>query len=178
MKSILAVFGVLILGIHAHSYEFTTGRVFLRGVVGPTVNVFRCTEPDEESPGAALMLGVEVDYVVTKPWSLIGGFRPTFSPGFIDLGLSAGAKFRWHDLGTPVIPYVSLEMTTAWLLPVSPSRTHFNWGLRPSVGFDYFLMRDIVVGGQIAINPSWLMTAPLSSFESSIDIMLSVMWSV
>jgi hypothetical protein len=176
---LLPMFGVMLFCLNAASYEFSTGKVFLRGVFGATVNVFRYDAiPSEASPGAGLMLGLEADYIVTRPWSLIAGFRPSFSPGYVDLGFSVGAKYRWDDVVAPITLYGSLELTPAVLLPVAPSSVHFNMGLRPSFGFEYFLMRDLVVGGQLAIDPSWLVTKRFSSFEGSIDIAGSIMYKI
>ena len=175
MKS-LAILACLLASTSALSYEFSTGKVFLRVVVGPVVNVFRYDDlSSEASPSAGLMLGLEAEYVVTRPWSLIAGFRPTFSSGSIDLKFGAGAKYRWDNLGMPIILYTALELTPALLVPTTNASTHFNLGIRPSFGADYFVMRDLVLGAQLALDPSMLVTERFRSFEASIEFLLSIM---
>jgi hypothetical protein len=121
------------------------------------------------------MLAAEAEYVVSQPWSLIGGFRPTFSAGSIDLKFGAGAKYRWADLGMPIILYSALELTPAVLLPTNGASTHFNIGLRPSFGLDYFVMGDLVLGAQLALDPSFLVTDRFRGFEASIEFLFGIM---
>lgn len=167
------------LALNAVSYEFSTNKVFLRGVMGPVVNMVRYDAiTSEASPAGGLMLGVEAEWVVTKPWALVGGFRPTFSAGFVDLGFSIGARYRWDDLGLPIILNTSLELTPAVLLPFGGGSTHFNIGLRPSIGIDYFLMRDLVIGAQLAFDPSWLVTERFRGFEASIEFLTSLSFKI
>lgn len=161
------------------AYEFSSGKFFLRGVVGPGVNVVRFDEdPNQTTPGAGLILGVEGEYVLDKPWSLIGGVRPSFSPGYVDIGFGAGAKYRWSDLGIPLHVYAALELTPAVLVPTSIGTAHFNLGLRPSFGVDYFLMRDLVLGTQVAFEPSLLWNAPIRSVEATVEFLFGLMYKI
>lgn len=171
------VLGFFCFGLNA--YEFSTGKFFLRGVAGPGVNVVRFDEdPAQNTPGAGLVLGVEGEYVIDKPWSLIGGVRPSFSPGYVDIGFGAGAKYRWSDLGIPLHIYVAMELTPAVLVPTSTGTAHFNVGLRPSFGVDYFLMRDLVLGTQVAFEPSLLWNAPIRRVEATVEFVFGLMYKI
>jgi hypothetical protein len=174
LRASLLIVALSFLSLSASAYEFSTGKFFLRGAVGPTINVFK----HDTTPGGGLMLSGEVEYVLSKPWSLIGGLRPVFATGSIDLEFGFGGKYRWDNLGVPLVLYSSIELTPAILLPTNGASTHFNLGLRPSVGMDYFVMRDLVVGTQLAIDPSWLVNQQFESFEASIDFLVSVMYRI
>lgn len=163
----------------AFSYEFATEKIFIRGVVGPTINVVRYDlNPADATPGAGLMIGVEAEYVVSKPWSLIGGFRPAFAPGFVDVGFGFGGKYRWDDFDIPINVSTGLELTPSILVPTSNVDSHFNLGLRASLGVDYFVMSNIVLGAQVAFDPSILMNQSMRSFEASIEFLFGVMYKI
>jgi len=181
MKLNISVFTVLIalFGLSASAYEFSTGKVFVRGAVGPMINVFRYDAiPEQASPSGGLMLSGEVEYVVSKPWSLIGAFRPTFATGAVDLEFGVGGKYRWDNLDVPLVFYTSVELTPALLVPTNGANTHFNLGIRPGAGLDYFVMHNLVVGAQLAVNPSILVDQQFRSFEASIEFLFSVMYEL
>ena len=164
---------------NALAYEFSTGKVFIRGVVGPTVNVVRFDDDaNKATPGAGLVIGVETEYVINNPWSVIGGVRPSFTPGYVDLGFGIGAKYRWSDLEVPLIVSASGELTPAVLIPTSTGSSHFNLGVRMSAGVDYFLMSDLAVGLQVAVEPSLLWNAPIRSLEASIEFLAGMMYRI
>lgn len=176
--NVLAVL-VALFSVSSSAYEFSTGKVFVRGAVGPLINVFRYdANPAQATPSGGLMLAGEVEYIVSKPWSVIGGFRPTFATGAIDLEFGVGGKYRWDNLDVPLVLYTSVEVTPALLVPTNGANTHFNLGIRPGAGFDYFVMHNLVVGAQLAVNPSILVDQQFRSFEASIEFLFSVMYEV
>lgn len=170
------LFLVAMLGSSASAYEFSTGKLFLRSVMGPLIHAARFDAiASEATPLAGFVMGIEGEWIVQRPWSLVGAFRPTFASGAIELGMGAGVRYRWDDLGMPLIINASLQLTPSVLVPFGDGMNHFNLGLRHSVGFDYFLMRDLVVGAEFAFDPSWLMTEKIKSFEASVEILASLM---
>lgn len=174
LKSLIVV-ACFVSSTSALCYEFSTGKVFLRGAVGPAINVFRYDDlTSEASPSAGLMLAIEGEYIVAQPWALIGGFRPTFSTGSIDLKFGFGARYRWDNLGMPIILSTGLELTPALLVPTNGASTHFNLGIRPSFAAEYFVMRDLVLSAQLALDPSMLVTERFRSFEASIEFLFGV----
>lgn len=168
-----------LVSLSASAYEFSTGKLFVRGAVGPMINVFRYDAiPQQATPSGGLMLAGEVEYVVSKPWSVIGGFRPTFATGAIDLEFGVGGKYRWDNLDVPLVLYASVELTPALLVPTNGADTHFNLGIRPGAGLDYFVMHNLIVGAQLAVNPSILIDQQYRKFEASIEFLFSVMYEI
>jgi hypothetical protein len=174
-----AIFMAALVSLSASAYEFSTGKFFVRGAVGPMINVFRYDAiPEQATPSGGLMLAGEVEYVVSKPWSVIGGFRPTFATGAIDLEFGVGGKYRWDNLDVPLVLYGSVELTPALLVPTNGADTHFNLGIRPGAGLDYFVMHNLIVGAQLAVNPSILIDQQYRKFEASIEFLFSVMYEI
>lgn len=172
------VFAILLLSFGAQAYEFSSGKFFVRGVVGPSINVVRFNSITRGTPGAGMVLGVEGEYVIDKPWSMVAGLRPSLSPGFVDIGFGAGVKYRWSDLGVPLIVSTSIEITPAVLIPTATGVAHYNLGLRPSVGLDYFLMHNLVLGLQLAIEPSYILNPSMNSFEASVEFLFGMMYKI
>ena len=150
------------------AYEINAGNWLLKGVVGPSINLIHEDTTTRETPGAGAILGLELDYMLDNSWSVGGAIRPMLTPGFIDLGFGIGAKYRWTQLEMPLIPFVSVSITPAILIPVNgPGTAHINLGLRPTVGCDYFVMRDLSVGVELALEPSILFG---SSYHRRIEL--------
>lgn len=175
----LAVIGACLFSLNAASYEYATGKMFVRGVVGATVNVYRYDAIAlETTPGAGLLLGVEGEYVIANPWSVSASFRPGFAPGFIDMGFGVGGKYRWNDLGVPLSVSLGVELTPAILVPLSRASSHFNLGVRTAVGVDYFVMNDLVLGAQVAFEPGVLLTERFRSFEASLEVLFGATYKI
>lgn len=179
-KSILGlIFLALMASTPLAAYELKRNDWLLRGVTGASINVVREDSASRRTPGAGGMVGAEVEYVFDAGWSFTGAVRPVFAPDFVDLGFGLGAKYRWTTAAAPFIPYASLSLTPAVLIPVSASgSSHFNLGIRPSLGCDYFVMRDLALGLEAALEPSYLFGSGFRSLELTIDIVLGVTWRI
>jgi hypothetical protein len=166
----------LILASSASAYDLQPGNWLIRGVIGGSINVVREDSASRPTPGAGAMVGFETEYMFDQNWTVLGAIRPVFAPGFVDLGFGLGAKYRWTDVGIPFIPFASVALTPAILIPTGDAKSHFNLGLRPSIGCDYFVMRDLAFGLEAALEPSYLFGSGYRSVELSIDILLGITW--
>ena len=98
-----------------------------------------------------------------------------FSPGFVDVGVGIGAKYRVLQLEAPFIPFATAQVTSALGGPLGYGDTHFNVGLRLAGGVDYFVMRDLAVGVEIGTEASALL-APLPAAEWTTEALVGVTW--
>ena len=173
MKRITSWVGILLFSSTLGAYDFNPGDFLVRGVLGSSVNVVHA----DGTPDAGMVLGLEAEYMLAPKVSLTGAIRPVLSGGFIDLGFGIGAKYRWTREVLPFIPYVSVAMTPAFLIPTHAGQSmHFNWGLRPTAGCDYFVMRDLAVGLELALEPSYLFGSSGKNLEVSVDALLGITW--
>lgn len=174
-----AIFATLLFSsVHedALAYEFEPGDWFLRPIVGARINVIRFDTATRETPGAGMVIGAQGDYMVDISWGVSGELRSVFSPGFVSLGLSGGIKYRFLQTEAPFIPYVATYLTTGFLFPTQTGSFHFNLGLRPCGGLDYFIMRDLAVGLEVGFEPSVMFMSSETKFELGIDTLLGVTW--
>lgn len=170
---------VALIGIFSfasYGYEFYAGDVVFKPVAGATINVLRYDKVTRETPKGGMTLGLDVDYLFSDAWAVTAGIRPVFSSGFIELGILAGAKYRLTQTDAPFIPYASLSFVTATLFPVPKGAKHVNIGLRPAVGIDYFVLRNLTVGLELAVEPSVMLTSGATDIEMSIDALFGVAW--
>jgi hypothetical protein len=160
------------------AYEINPGDWLLKGVVGPSINLIHEDTATRATPGAGATLGLELDYMFDNSWSVSGAIRPMLAPGFIDLGFGIGAKYRWTQLDMPFIAFASVSITPAILIPVNnPGTAHFNLGLRPTAGCDYFVMRDLSVGVELAVEPSILFGSSYHRrIELTVEMLVGATW--
>ena len=151
------------------------GDFFVRPVIGARVNVLRLDVATRETPPAGMILGVDLDYAVLPEWAVAATLRPTLSPSFLDTQLGLGAKYRLLATQAPLIPYASLLATFAVGVPLVRGDPHVNLGARLAIGADYFVLRDVAVGVEVASGASWLAT-PLGAFEASAEALLGLTW--
>ena len=178
MKNYIGLFGLCSLfAFSASAYDLRPGDWLIRGVTGASINVVREDTVTTTTPGAGAILGVEAEYMFDNFWAVTGAIRPVVAPGFVDLGFGIGAKYRWTSVVAPFIPYASIAITPAVLIPTDIGGAHFNLGLRPTIGCDYFVMRDLAMGFEVAMEPSALFGA-IRRFELSIDIMFGIAWRI
>lgn len=159
----------------AHAYTAEQGELWVRPVLGASVNALRLDVATRATPPAGLLVGVDLDYALTREVAITGAFRPVISPGFIDGALMVGAKLRYVELQAPFIPYVSAGATTAIGLPLGYGEPHWSLGGRFAVGVDYFVTRHIAIGVESGGEASWLFT-PLESPELTADALVGVTW--
>ena len=147
----------------------------MRGVTGASVNVARLNVATKATPAAGMILGADLDWSFDGAWSLATSIRPVFSPGFVDVGVGIGAKYRVLQLEAPFIPFATAQVTSALGGPLGYGDTHFNLGLRLAGGVDYFVMRDLAVGVEIGTEASALL-APLPAAEWTTEALVGVTW--
>lgn len=172
---LVALFGLapLLFSGAGQAYSVRSGDLLIRPVVGPSVNFLRLSVATKKTPPAGLLFGVDLDYHVLREVAVTGSLRPTFSPGFFDGNLSLGAKYRLVQLEAPFIPYASAALAFAFGFPLGYGDAHGNLGLRLAGGVDYFVMRDLAIGVEVGIEPSYLF-APLPFPEISVDALFGV----
>jgi hypothetical protein len=159
----------------AAAYTVEPGDLLIRPVAGATVNVLRFPAATRATPQGGMVLGVDVDYVFDGPLAFTAAFRPALSPNYIDGNLGVGVKYRAVQLGAPFIPYASGMLTTAVGGPLGAGALHVNAGARVAGGVDYFVMRNLAVGLELAVEGSGLFV-PVVQPEASAEILAGVSW--
>jgi hypothetical protein len=157
------------------AYTVSPGDLLVRPVVGASVNVVRLKAATRDTPQGGMLLGVDLDWSFDGAWALTTAFRPVFSSDYVDANLGVGAKYRVIQLNAPFIPYASLMATTAVGGPMGFGDLHVNAGLRLAGGVDYWVMRDLAVGLEMAAETSHLFV-PIGQPEVSTEILAGVTW--
>lgn len=157
----------------ARAYTVKGGDFLIRPVVGASVNVLRLDVATRATPPAGLLVGVDADYAITGEWNVTGTLRPVLAPGFIDTQIGVGAKYRLLATEAPLIPYASLLGTFALGAPLKYGDAHLNLGARLALGADYFVMRDLAVGAEVSLEPSFL-AVPLAALEVSAEALVGL----
>lgn len=157
------------------AYTVSPGDLLVRPVVGASVNVVRLKAATRDTPQGGMLLGVDLDWSFDGAWALTAAFRPVLSSDYVDANLGVGAKYRVIQLNAPFIPYASLMATTAVGGPVGFGDLHVNAGLRLAGGVDYWVMRDLAVGLEMAAETSALFV-PITQPEVSTEILAGVTW--
>lgn len=178
-KNLLIVIFCLLGASSVGAYDFTAGDFLLRGFVGGSINVISEDGKSEKTPDAGGILSLDLEYMLTDAWSVSGSIRPMFAKLFVDLGFAAGVKYRFASNSVPFIPYVGVALTPALLFPIDVGRDHFNLGLRALGGCDYFLMRDLAFGVELALEPSYVIYgAKYHKFELTVEALVGLTWRI
>lgn len=157
----------------AAAYTVAGGDFLLRPVLGASVNVLRLDVATRETPAGGLLLGLDADYAITGEWNVAATLRPVLAPGFIDTQLGVGAKYRLLATEAPLIPYASLLGTFALGAPLKYGDAHLNVGARLALGADYFVLRDLAVGIEAAVESSFL-AVPISALEVTAEALIGL----
>ncbi len=159
----------------ASAYTISAGDITAKAVVGASVNALRLDVATKATPPAAMVIGVDVDYAITSQLGVSGILRPGISPSFVDGASGVGVKYRVTQLDAPFIPYVSAHAVAALGAPLGYGDFHLNFGARAAVGVDYFIMRNLAVGIEVASDATFLVV-PLPAPEVSVDALFGVTW--
>ncbi len=179
MKSRIAIFVALCgLSLPSFAYQLQATEWLVKPTMGGRINVVTAERnTPQASPGGGFLIGADLEYMVDKSTSAILEFHPFFASGFIEVGFGVGAKYRFDGNDIPLIPYGAATVTFGWLLPTmaGPS-THFNMGLRPAIGLDYFVTRDMAIGLEFGCQPTLVLISGTASFDLSLDVLLGMTW--
>ncbi len=158
---------------HANAYTVKGGDMLIRPVAGASVNVLRYPAATRATPYGGLLLGADFDYSLDGPINITAALRPVFSPNYIDVNLGVGAKYRIVQLEAPFIPYGSAMLTGAVGGPLGAGAVHLNLGARLAAGVDYFVMRNLAVGVEMAAEGGALLV-PTVTPEVSTELLFGV----
>jgi len=159
----------------AGAYTIKAGDITLKPVVGASVNVLRLEVATRETSPGGLVLGFDFDYSFDGPWNVTATFRPSLWPGYVDGQAGVGVKYRVVQLEAPFIPYASAMVMGALGGPLRFGAPHVNAGVRAAAGVDYFVMRNLAVGLEAAVEGSGLFW-PLLWPEASAEVVAGVTW--
>jgi hypothetical protein len=171
----VVVAAALSLPTAAHAYTIKAGDMTIRPVVGASVNVLRLEVATRETSPGGLVMGFDFDYSFDGPWNVTATFRPSLWPGYVDAQAGAGVKYRVVQLEAPFIPYASAMVMGAVGGPLRYGAPHVNLGVRTAAGVDYFVMRNLAVGLEAAVEGSGLFW-PLIWPEASAEVVAGVTW--
>jgi hypothetical protein len=154
-------------------YSVAPGDVLVRPLMGASVNVVRLPAATRATPQGGMLMGIDVDWSFNGALAVTAALRPVLSPNYVDGNLGIGAKYRVVQLNAPFLPYASAMVTTAFGGPLGAGDVHINAGLRLAGGIDYFVMRDLAVGLEMASELSALFV-PVARPEASTEIVAGV----
>ncbi len=176
MKKIVALLSLLSLS--ASAYEYKAGQWLLKGLMGKSV--YFAQDPSMGQIGVAdtIQTGFEFDYILRPQWSIGAGIRPMFGTNVVVLGFTAHGKYRFVSKDMPLVPYLSFAVAPSFLIPTrSNYNSHFNLGFRPAVGFEYFVARDLALGLEAGITPSFLFgKGTTNTMEATFEVLAGVTW--
>lgn len=173
LLALTALSALVLPAAPASAYSVKAGDLLVRPVAGASVNVVRFPAATRATPQGGMLLGVDLDWSFDGALAFTGALRPVLSPGYVDMNLGLGAKYRLVQLGAPFIPYGSAMLTSALGGPVGHGDLHWNEGLRLAGGVDYFVMRDLAVGLEMAAEGS-LLFVPVVTPEVSTELLAAV----
>ncbi len=173
MKKIVALLSLLSLS--ASAYEYKAGQWLLKGLMGKSV--YFAQDP-MTNVSDAILTGFEFDYVLRPQWSVGAGIRPLFGTNVVVLGFTAHGKYRFVNKDMPLVPYLSFAIAPSFMIPTrSNFNSHFNLGFRPAVGFEYFVARDLALGLEAGMTPSFLFGKGTSNtMEATFEVLAGVTW--
>jgi hypothetical protein len=136
------------------AYRIEGGEYYVGAGFGAHINVLRYEVEPGATPKADLPLLVNIDYSIDQNIGVFGSFVPHFAAGSIAFAFRAGAKYWFTFFEAPYVPYISLAFSPAFLFPLNSAHPHFNLGLSPGLGIDFFVMANFLVGAHAHFNPS------------------------
>ncbi|MBI1947012.1 MAG: hypothetical protein HYS27_15050 [Deltaproteobacteria bacterium] len=169
----LAVVAALASATPAGAYTVKPGDLLLRPVAGASVNAMRFSAATRATPQGGMLLGVDFDWSFDGALAFTAALRPVVSPGYLDVNLGLGAKYRLVQLGAPFIPYGSAMLTSAVGGPFGHGDVHWNEGIKLAGGVDYFVVRNLAVGLEVAVEGSTLLN-PVFTPEVSTELLAGV----
>lgn len=168
MRVVYALFfSLFLISNGGLAYRFDAGSYYVGGGFGAQVNVARFNQPPRITPAAQMPLIAHVDYAVDNTWGVCASIVPTFSADSLGLSLRGGAKYWFNVFDGPLHPYASLELVPSLLTPFD-TPNHFNLGISPGGGLQYFVLANVLVGAHVNFNPSLAFVDKEKRFEFSV----------
>jgi hypothetical protein len=145
---------VLMVSEIGFGYRIESGDYYVSGGFGANVNVIRFHDIKKATPKAQMPLIMNLDYVLDKNLGVFTSFLPQFSSDSVGFCFRGGAKYWFNLEHVPLVPYVSISIMPTLLLPMDDRPNHFNIGLSPGVGLNFFVLAKFLVGAHVNFNPS------------------------
>lgn len=167
-----------LLSISAKAYRIEADSYYLGGGFGVNINAVRLKDSRRATPKAEMPIIAHLDYAIDRNWGVFGSFIPQFGAGSIGFGFRGGAKYWFSFFDAPYVPYVALALTPTFLFPVGEVPNHFNIGISPGVGMNFFVLAKFIVGAHVFVNPTLAFVDKTRKFEFSVmtffDVTLKV----
>ena len=167
-----------LLSVQASAYEFKAGEIWIRGLLGETVYFAQDRQTSIQT--GAIEVSMEVDYMLDSAWSLGATFRPAFAVNRVVLGFGAHGKYRMVKKDFPVVPYASFGVIPSFMIATDTNgKSHFNLGLRPAGGLEYFVSRNLALGLEAGVTPSFVFGGKTTNMmEATFDILFGATWKI
>ena len=142
-KSLITSVILILMGVSslASARTMNPGDIWLSGGVGPGLEL----QADPSDLSKALILSGQVEYPFIEHWSAIGELCVGIGSSH-PMETRMGARYRLTNLSLPLSPYMQGQVLLGRLL--GHSSNYFSWGGRGLIGLDFFLTRNLAVGGQ------------------------------
>ena len=129
----------------ASARSMDAGSIWLSGGLGPGLEL----QADPSDLSKALILSGQVEYPFIEHWSALGELGVGIGASH-PIEARIGARYRVTGLSIPVSPYMQGQILLGRLLGYSSN--HLTWGGRGLIGLDFFLTKDIALGGQFGFS--------------------------
>ena len=142
ISSLLALF---LLVTPASARTMDAGSIWLSGGVGPGLEL----QADPSELSKALILSGQIEYPFIENWSALGELGVGIGSSH-PAEVRIGARYRVTGLSLPVSPYMQGQLILGKLLGFSSNQ--LTWGGRGLIGLDFFLTKDVALGGQFGFS--------------------------
>ncbi len=177
MRYYQLIFFSLAVATGLEAYKFDSGQYFLSGGVGANVNVVRMTGA-EASPKAYMPLSLTLDYKLDTALGVFGTIVPQFGGSALSLLLHAGAKYHINLANAPYVPYLALAISPSMMFAQGEPKNHFNLGLSPMLGLNYFVMANFLLGLHVGFHPSLAWANGQRQAEFGVSSLLDVSFKI
>jgi|SRR5579871_4933038 len=168
-RLLVLLFVFLTLGAWtAAAYRIEEGAYYVGGGFGANINAVRFDVAPRTTPKAELPLIGQIDYAIDRNFGVFANFIPQFSGDSLAFQLKGGAKYWFSFLDAPYVPYVSLALTNIFMFPMGRVPNHYNIGLSPGTGVNFFVLANFLVGAHVHFNPSIAFADGEKKFEFSV----------
>lgn len=176
MKKLVLV-ACLFFAVSSMAYQYMGGQAYLSGGVGANINVIRLNNSYASTPKGSMPLYLSLDYAVDNNWALFGTIAPQFSGSAVSFLSRAGLKYWLNIFEAPLVPYFSLALTPAYMWKADEP-SHFNIGLSPGLGINYFVLANFLVGLHLNLNPTYAFIKNEGKMELAVTSLLDLSFRI